>query len=217
MNSKEIIQNIREIYKKYPVPINLQRHLLKVTAVGSMIADHWKGPALNRDDLVAFMLIHDIGNLVKYDFDCKLYDGDIDSDVEKWKKIQKELVEKYGEDDLKVTIAFAKEIGAPKRILFLLEESYFHKLESTVKCNDWELKIGKYADMRAAPKGIVSLNARFDDLEKRYIGRAIGLSLEDFEEHRKIAHELEKQVFANTDISPDEITDEIAKKYADSY
>jgi hypothetical protein len=217
MNSKEIISNIRDIFKKFPVPINLQRHLFKVTAVGEVIADHWKGPALDRDELVAFMLLHDIGNLVKYDFNHKLYDGDIGSDIEGWKKKQKETIAKYGEDDLKATIAFAKELNVSSRMIELLEESHFHRLRQTLESSDWVLKIGKYSDMRAAPQGIVSVDRRFDDLEKRYIGRQIRLSLQDFEEHRKLALELEKQIFENTDITPEQVDEKAIQKYVDSY
>ena len=60
--------NISGIYKKYITPPNLQNHLLLVTKIVLAICDHWKSKKLNRETLLKAALLHDLANIVKFDF-----------------------------------------------------------------------------------------------------------------------------------------------------
>ncbi len=44
-------------------------HLLRVAALGALIADNWTGTTVNRHTIVCTLLLHDIGNIVKADYD----------------------------------------------------------------------------------------------------------------------------------------------------
>lgn len=215
MNSEEIIANIHDIYKRYPVPLNLQKHLLRVAAIGAYVANNWKGPRINKTDLVAYLLLHDIGNIVKFDFkQADMYEADVASDLEGWKKRQQEIVAKYGKEDHQVMAAIARELGAAPRILHLLQHNDFFKLDAIRTGSDWEQKIGKYADLRVAPFGVVSLAERFKDIKKRYAGR---VPLEKVDARIDDAYEIEKQVLSNTSLKAEDINDEAIKKYVDSF
>ena len=71
MKSKEIIEHIQSIYQTFEVPKNLQEHMLRAAAVGSILCDNWKGPAIHKEDVIAVLLIHDLGNIVKMDMDTQ--------------------------------------------------------------------------------------------------------------------------------------------------
>ena len=63
MNPKEIIKSINQTYSKLNVPQNLRLHMYRTTAITEQIIDNWTGPKLNKDELLATMLIHDLGKL----------------------------------------------------------------------------------------------------------------------------------------------------------
>jgi len=203
MNSETIIKDIRNIYKRFPVTKHLQNHMMQVAAIGQLIAEHWKGPALNRDDLLAFLLLHDIGNIVKFDFTQKAMFTP-DEDLKLWEQRQKETIARYGTETDTVILAFAREIGVSERILHLLANSSFINLEKIRDGDDWEQKIGKYCDLRVAPKGVVLLTERIADIEKRYAGKLPPNTDALF----NVAYDVEKQIFAQCEMKPEEITDE---------
>lgn len=57
---------IQEIYRRYSIPPNLERHMLQVAAVGEYICTHWSGPELNSQLILQALLLHDLGNIVKF-------------------------------------------------------------------------------------------------------------------------------------------------------
>lgn len=80
--------------------------------------------------------------------------------------------------------------------------------------SDYEKKLCAYADMRVAPWGVVSLDERLLDLEKRYAARYPSPEDQQRREHfRRDAYALESQIFAHCDISPSDITDETIKSF----
>ena len=203
MKAQEVITNIKGIYEKYPVTKHLGQHMMQVAAVGRVICDNWKGQAINIDDLTAFLLLHDIGNIVKFDL-SKAAMLAPDENLEHWKQRQQEMIAKYGTLTDPVTLTFAREIGVSERILHLLANNSFEELENIKNGNDWEQKIGKYADLRVAPHGVVSLSERMADFEKRYAGK-LPPNMKILTE---AVYEVEKQIFANCTIKPEEITQE---------
>ena len=213
MNSQEIIANIRQICQRFPVPPNLQKHLFCVASIGNLIADNWKGPAINRTDLVAYLLLHDLGNLAKFDFSRP--QGDLD--ITYWKKKQEELIAQHGKDEHEILKAFAGQLDVPPRVMHLLMHNEFTLLNEIAAGTDWEQKIGKYADMRVAPWGIASLGERFTDLKKRYAGRAAVVDGPELMMIMDSASAVEKQIFAHTALKPEDITDASIKKYVDSF
>ena len=112
----------------------------------------------------------------------------------------------------------AKEIGASKRVQFLLANKVFHHNEYTVKGEDWELKIAAYSDQRIGPFGVLSLQERFKELKERYAKRE-----NKNVNHPKIdifiicAFEIEKQLFSHVSLTENQINDVSIKRYIEEY
>lgn len=203
--------NIVEIYKKYKIPNNLQEHLLSVTAVASVISDNFKKP-LAKNDILTACLLHDVGNIIKFNFDINLF-GWSDTEIEELKTIQKEFAQKYNNDEHHATIEIAKEIGVSDRVIDLLNAVGFSVACENVGHEDYEKKICSYSDMRVAPHGVVPLKKRFEDGQKRYPNKG---TLAWVDEKRTCLEVVEKQIFEHSFITPDEVTDESIKSVKES-
>ncbi len=199
---------ISEIYEKYTVQQNLQLHMLRVAAVGAFIADHFKDSAqINKHELVSALLLHDIGNVIKFNFDKPEYSRIAAEDIAYWKKIQAEYIEKYGDEDT-ATVEIAKEIGVDGQTLELLEKTSASKTVEAAASDDWNKKIACYADSRIGLHGILSVDERWDDINERYKGR--GHSLSDFDNNllcRNAGKEIEQQIQSKADVNIAGISD----------
>src|SRR5690349_16753955 len=114
---------ILDIYKKYAITPMLQMHQLRAAAVGNLIADNWKNEKLNKSAVVQTLLIHDMGNIIKFDLDNfpQLLGEEIKK-IDFWKQTQKDFIAKYGVDEHIATQQIAKEIGAPKNVQYILSQ-----------------------------------------------------------------------------------------------
>jgi len=118
MNSEGIISNVGRIYAQFPITDLLRTHMLNVAGVGNYICDNWKGPEINKTDVVAFLLIHDLGNLVKFDLEwSKIHDTEIIDNYEHWKTLQNETIAKYGKDEEKVNRCILSREGMTRRLM----------------------------------------------------------------------------------------------------
>ena len=192
---------IRDVYNHYPVPPNLCAHMLRVAAVVDKITKHWQGPRINSHEVVLAALLHDIGNLAKFDFESQKVKI---PNASFWRQKQKELWQKYGKDDHQVTEKILNELKVKLCIKQWIQDKTFANIIDLVKSqNKWETKILLYADLRTLPNGIGSLEARIDDIKNRmphYYTRP------DFDLMVKSAFQLEDQIQKNIDIQLKRIT-----------
>lgn len=185
---------IAQIYRKYHINQTLQQHMFNVAAVGLWVVDHWTEAQLDRNLIATSLLLHDIGNLVK--FNLKKYAdllGEDRKDVKKWIKLQKKFIKKYGKNAHKAGDKILEElkIGPEvKKITSLLGPA---GLLEVSKSHNWHYKIAYYADARVAPHGLVSLKERFDDLHKRYAHQS-EWQAKATEERYKMCVNLEQQL-----------------------
>lgn len=166
-------RSIASIYRAYRVPPNLQMHLLRVAAVGAWIADHWAGPPIDRHTILSTLLLHDIGNIVKVDYDR--YPALLPEEKENlqyWKAVQANMIDKYGGNDHRAALQIASELAVPRRVLELMDQKRFVENERTLESDDWELKICAYADQRVSPIAVTSLMERLSEAKERYRGVA---------------------------------------------
>ena len=98
--------NIIEIYNKYHLPDNLQMHMLRVAASSNLIIDNWNGPKIDKEAIIRVCLLHDMGNMVKIPEDF--------SDDEKFVKIRRKYLEKYGTNDHEINLEIGKLEGDAK-------------------------------------------------------------------------------------------------------
>ena len=201
---------ISDIYEKFSITPMLQVHQKRAAAVGMYIADHWNDQ-INKETIIQALLLHDMGNIIKFDLENKpqLLGAELPR-VDFWKKKQQEFIQTYGTDEHTATLEIAKSLGVSEDILYLLEHMGSGNLSKTVELDNWELKIVSYADLRAGPFGILSVNKRFDDLIARYKGRNHPIAnIERTERNRLYCLDVEKQIQKHTTILLEDITEDV--------
>lgn len=161
---------LAKIYQDYYIPKSLQLHMLKVATVGKYVIDNWEDTKINKPIIVAALLIHDLGNLVKFDLseDALVIDPTLLTD--EWRQRQTEMRSKYGNHSHQATQQMLKELHIPEKIIALTDN-----MDASDVCkiarSSFEQQICQYADMRVTPNGITSLSERLEDLRARYKNR----------------------------------------------
>lgn len=188
-----------------------------VAAVGAYIADHWDKPnELDRTRIIKGLLLHDTGNIIKFDFSRPDLLGDAErKDLEKWKRIQAEFTQQYGNEDV-ATHALARLSGADEKVLEILDAVGSSKLQKALETIDWNKKIACYSDFRIGPFGVLTVNERYDDIVARYRGRGHAMSdVEETERRRQRCLELEKQLQEHVSINLQSLSKAEIKEIAD--
>lgn len=201
---------IAAVYKKFGVPPNLQEHMLRVWAVVDFLEKHWKGGT--RVDWVVVKqasLLHDLGNMVKFDFDKHPeFLGDEAKNIDFWRRVKNEVVAKYGNDDHEATRQMLQEISIePETIAIILSKSFGNSVK-IAESNDWSLKILYYADLLTLPFGIGTLEERIADVRNRMEKYTQRL---DFEDLVSACRQIEAEIQENLDVPVSEITNDTIK------
>ncbi|MGC8629160.1 MAG: hypothetical protein ACP5T4_03035 [Candidatus Micrarchaeia archaeon] len=199
-NADYVIKHIREIYKRYKIDSKLQRHMIYAAGVGAFICDNWNGPKISKKDIVATMLIHDLGNIVKYK------NSDLRS--KRVKQLKEQIMRQYGSNAHLATINMAKELCLNNKIMSLLKTEVLSEAnqQKAIKEKNWERLICLYADWRVTPKGVKSLKERFQDFRNRY-----KISKRQIARYFKNAQKIEMLILTNAKIKPQEITQKSAE------
>jgi phosphohistidine swiveling domain-containing protein len=204
-------RDISSIYQAYRIPPNLRLHLLRVAAFGSTICNNWSGDPLDHQTLVTALLLHDIGNIVKADYDRfpGLFPEEM-KNINFWKEVQRWVRQKYGDNDINASLAMAKEIGVNCSVLDLMARKLFRRNAETVVSDSWELKIAAYADQRVGPHGLLRLEERLEEAKRRYKGvKYASINHPEYEQLVGHAFEIEKQICSMTQIGLEEARDDI--------
>ena len=195
---------IKKIYSKLGITPNLAEHMMRVTSVALYIRDHWKGHEIDWEKVRKTALLHDLGNIVRFDFDkYPEFLGPERSRIDYWKKVQTETIDKYGNDDHDATKKMLEELKVDKNVTKVILEKSFGNSVQVAKGDDWYAKILSYCDNRVMPNGIVTLEERITDTLDRapkYANRP------DFEDLCNASREVEKQIQENLDVPVDQIT-----------
>lgn len=204
------MRKIRDIYKKYHTMPNLQWHQVRVAAVAMQICDGFDLP-VDRERVALACLLHDMGNIVKFKFGKipELLEG---VDIQYWEAIQKEYIDKYGNDDYEANMAIISDIGVDKKVYDIADSIGFHNWCLVDTDGSWEYKIASYADSRVSPFGVLSLNERLSESSIRYA---------DVDHHTNniintlydCVRDFEVQIFNHLGFAPSNITNESIQKY----
>ncbi|MDP2666226.1 MAG: hypothetical protein Q8P05_01860 [Candidatus Diapherotrites archaeon] len=220
MESREIIASIHQIFDRFTIIPNMREHMFRAGAATAYICDHWKGPPLNKDNMVATSLIHDLGNLAKMDFvnpkPIAMYG---DEPLDYWKKVQADTIQKYGSaDDHVVTRKMIHELGVNARVTFLIENKEFINNDFVLASDDWELKICTYADQRIGPYGVMSLEDRFKEVKERYAHRKnTSMTHPKVDLFIACSFKIEAQIAPLLDVPVSAITDAAIQPYIEMY
>jgi hypothetical protein len=207
--------SIAELYGRYEVPPNLQRHMLRVAAVAEMILDAWHGPPVDRRRVRRVLLVHDIGNIVKADYEHspEMLEEE-QGRVDHWRDVQARYRAQFGRDDALATASIARAAGLDAREIDLLERMSFNRNDAILAGDDLEEKLAAYADQRVAPRGILPVRERLDEALERYRD-APGTFMASARAAHLIecAPRIEVQIFAHCRLAPTAIDDPSAAPY----
>lgn len=200
---------ITDIYARYPVTPNLARHMLRVGAVTRLILDHWTGPDLDERTMMRIALLHDTGNILKFDFDGHPHLLEEEQgNLAYWKKLQAQWADRFANED-EMTYAIAAECGLEPDAIAMMRDMGYGLMDRIAQEERFERKIVKYADMRAAPFGILPLRDRLEEGRKRYAKHpAITIDPSRTDTLLQAAFEVERQIMAHCTLSPQDITEE---------
>jgi hypothetical protein len=205
------MRNILDIYKEYKIMSNLQEHQFRVAAVGAVICNSLQC-SVRREAVVEACLLHDMGNIIK--FELGYFPEFLEPEgIAYWKEVQEMYFKKYGRNEHEATKLIAAELGVSQEILELIDSFGYTKVCSNTEVSEFEKKICCYADMRVGPYGVVSIEERNADGKKRYAN-----DFKKLADDKRIAFDtclsnLEKQIFEQATIKPEEITDESISSY----
>jgi hypothetical protein len=220
MDSVQVRNSIAGIYDRFTIPNVLRLHLYRVASVAEMICDNLDGIRVDSGNIVAACLLHDLGNIVKFDIKKDKSPGLLGAeteDIDYWIGIKKKVMAKYGSVDHVATHNMLIELGADKRLITIIDNmSGIFGAGST----DIEADICSYSDCRVSPGGVMSVTDRINEFYGRYKHsddaalRARGLEL--LESLGKVL-DVERRIFAKARIRPDQIDDKSIKPYLDRY
>lgn len=141
--------------------------MLRVAAIGDQISQNFTCP-INRNLVVKTLLLHDMGNILKFKFTTNTMLADEDkSKVDFYKKVKKEFIKKYGTHTDKATLKILQELNVDPKVIQVCKESHGNQFDNFIKEPKWEEKVCFYSDMRVGPFGVLNLINRFDNLIKR--------------------------------------------------
>jgi len=161
-----------------------------VAGLAKVICDNWKDSdrPLNSEALYQSCLFHDAAKLIKF--------KTFEQDTEHWEEVRQTYIKKYGGMEHDATIAMCKVTGVSNAAIELLNAKHINPFVERARfianSDNFELKILAYCDSRIAPKGITSLQGRYEELLSRDDSKA-----ED-KESVKLFLETEKQIQART-------------------
>jgi hypothetical protein len=201
---------ISEVYEKYKIMPNLQEHMLRVTGAASIITSNLLIKT-NNSELISACLLHDMGNMSK--FKLGVFPENLKPQgYDYWYKIQQEFIDKYGKDDHEATINICNELKIKKGVVSIIEKFGFKNTEKTRGSTDLLVKIGVYSDMRTSPNGVTTIGEKLNESKVRYLRTQQGTyTAEQFDKFIPIWFEIEKQIFDNCKINPEDITEEKVK------
>lgn len=199
--------DIEKIYSSYKITPTLQLHQKRVAGVCDYITTHFNKP-LDKDDMIKACLLHDMGNIVKFDF-SKFPEFFKPEGVEYWKNIQNEFIQKYGHDDHMATELIVRELGVNETVFSYIDAIGFSNADIIENDSSFEKKICLYADQRVGPYGVSSLLDRLEESKKRYTNHPTKSHwVKEYDVLSDALLKLEKQIFDNCSINPEDVTDE---------
>lgn len=197
---------ISQIYEKYFVPPGLIDHQIRVAVVGHQVSTSWMGEGLDVQLALKTCLLHDMGNLVKFNFDDPIIHVE---NISYWKEKKKEFVSRFGDDAHVATHNIIQELELDEiNEILKEEESVFGKHVDEVKKVSLEAQILLYSDLRVMPNGISSLGDRVKDLQRRY-GKDAYI-MDNYPD-------LEKYIQSMTSIDVESISEDQVAKYRDEF
>jgi len=193
---------ITDIYTEYKIMPQLQMHQFRVAAVAKQICNSLK-IEINEPSIITACLLHDMANIVK--FDLEHFPEFLEPQgLNYWQSVQKEFIEKYGEDDHEATRNLVHGMDLSLQTLNLLDKCLDHTVKENIGSFGIEACICKYADTRLSPHGIMPLRERLEEWQRR----DSRITKEYMENTYHTFKLVEENIFSHSNIKPEDINDE---------
>ena len=202
----DFMKKITDIYDEYKIMPNLQLHQMRVTAVAMQICESLD-LEIDTDNIVKACLLHDMGNIVKFDLN-HFPEYNKPEGIEYWQKVKDDYISKYGEDEHVASYKIAQELSLPEKILNLIVKTDPHIVLEIRDCNDLAEKICNYADQRVTPNEIVSVVERNNEAKERYKNHPHAFDDEHSNFFLKNMRDIENQIFSHSNIKPEDINNQ---------
>lgn len=198
---------IEEIYKKFKINPALEKHQKLVAAITLKICDSLSRK-VDTKNIVTAALLHDLGNIVKGDVSNFVPAEDLDY----WLEVQNETKGQYGDNATEATVKMIKDLNLreEEKVLEYLSwvggSNLTHRDMDDFK--DLEHVILPYADGKVGPSGIVSIEERMEEANKRS-----KFKNHDPERVRAAINRMEITIFTFSWMTKDEITEKTVEPY----
>ncbi len=192
--------DLQKIYNQYNIPLNLQRHMLRVASLAQIITEDWQGAKIDQQAIIQACLFHDMANIIKFNFDRPALFEEEQNKTAYWKSIQKKVIKKYGNNLHLATLQICQEISLSPKVLTLINNLEWENIPQILRQNDFECALSIYCDMRIGPFGILSLQERLTNLQSRS-------SIFDFVQLKNNSLLLENSLIEKISIDVNQITD----------
>lgn len=189
---------------------NLQEHMLRVSAVASLICGNFTEP-LPREEIISTCLFHDMGNVIKFDFTAfpkQFYEPE---GPEYWQKVKEDYIKKYGSNEHVATEIISQEAGLPPASLAFLQDIGFSNATKNLLGGSFGSMICIYADMRVGPYGVISMEERIEEGHTRYQKREHSMASDNFDSLVESLRKIEAQIFSKCKIKPEDINNDTVK------
>lgn len=158
-------------------------------------------------------LFHDMGNILKFDLTptAALASMMPDGQREYWISVKSDFTAKYGKSEYDATAAIAKEVGLSDVVQQLIHGMGFSKAASLLDSGSFEQLAVEYADQRVGPWGVLSLDERLADGNKRYAGKYGQESDEErerYSENVAALKKIETKLMHAAEMRPEDLNDE---------
>jgi hypothetical protein len=161
---------IQDIYTQYNLMPQLITHQLRVGAIATFITQGWSDRELAHETVLS-SLLHDMGNMAKFKLDKPVMPIE---NLAYWQAEQQRFWDTYGTEAHAATYAILHELKLDKITKYLLAESMFYDNRNVTRDSfvvaPRPAVVVLYGDLRVAIDGVVSLEERLVDLERRYGG-----------------------------------------------
>lgn len=188
--------DIKNLWIKFHVPKNIQRHMEKVTEIAVRIGKKLIDNKFQVDLklLRQAALLHDLAKIVTCfsNINSNQFDDAVKvEDIEAWNK----LSEKYsGMSDCEITKVVLREMGEDKIAEIVRKHHFTSVLKEEESPSTLEEKVLYYADKLVMHDKEVTLEKRMKDLDERYSTN--GNIPEYIREAKKRARQIEKEIKA---------------------
>lgn len=156
---------IDQIYDHYRIIPSLRLHMQRVATVWASIVDYRTGPEIDKDRIAQTLLMHDLWNILKFDF--SLYTDFFEPEWVEYRQKVRDRTRQFGETEVEATLAMARQVCDDQSVIALLEELIMYPLSHSIQSDNRELKICDFADMCVTPFKICHRSERIDQAIER--------------------------------------------------